>query len=278
MVHADVLQPSRALFVQPHTDDVALSCGSLVARLADAGESPVVIGVFVGAPPADQPLSPQVLERHAKLGLGDQPWLARQQEDATACEILAATPMWLEFSDVMYRPGSLDAIFGPMDMADPLIASVAGQLLACWRETRGAVMYLPLGIGGHIDHRICHEAGALLEAAGVPVRYYEDFPYAAFAGVVSARLAQVGPCEVEIIDATAWIERRVRACDAYASQMRAIFGPSGLIPGTCEDAVRRHASTIARGLPGFMKPGPQFAECYFRRVSRPDPQRANGAP
>jgi LmbE family N-acetylglucosaminyl deacetylase len=259
------VEHSRALFIQPHTDDIALSCGALVARLADAGEKPVVVGVFVGAPPADKPLSQAILERHVTWDLGDQPWLARQQEDSNACDILGATPLWLSFSDVMYRTGGFDAIFGPMNPDDPLIKTVANELLALWRKTQRAVMYLPLGAGGHVDHRLCHAAGALLEAAGVPIRYYEDFPYAGFAGVVSSRIAELGVCcRVEIVDATAWIDRRIRACEAYISQMKWVFRPDGLMPVTCEQAIRRHASTIARGLPGFAKPGPPYAECYFR--------------
>jgi len=36
----------RAIFLQPHYDDAALSCGGLIAALADAGCEPAVATVF----------------------------------------------------------------------------------------------------------------------------------------------------------------------------------------------------------------------------------------
>jgi len=50
------LAQSRALFVQPHLDDVAFACGGMVARAAAAGDKPIAIGVFTGAPNANEPL------------------------------------------------------------------------------------------------------------------------------------------------------------------------------------------------------------------------------
>src|SRR5688500_15383449 len=99
----DALRQSRAVFVQPHLDDVAFACGATVARAADRGDHPVVIGVFTGPPTPGQPLSATVQGLHSKWGLGDDAWLSRRQEDERACKVLGATPVWLSHQDCPYR-------------------------------------------------------------------------------------------------------------------------------------------------------------------------------
>lgn len=265
----DALRYSRAVFVQPHLDDIALSCGATVARAADAGDHPVLVGVCTGPPTPGQPLGPAVRALHAKWGLGDDAWRARRGEDERACAILGATPLWLPYQDAPYRGyDSFAAVFAGLSADEPLIQQVANDLLAVWRRTAGAIVYLPLGIGGHVDHRICHAAGASLEAAGVPVRYYEDFPYAAIPGLVSARLAELaGAYSVERIDVTASIDRRVQAAAAYASQVASLFSETSLVPGPIDRAIRRHAGALGGGLPGVVADASRLAECFYRRAS-----------
>ncbi len=50
--------PVAHLFIAPHFDDVALSCGGEVARLVAAGETVSIVTVFAGVPPAAMPLTP----------------------------------------------------------------------------------------------------------------------------------------------------------------------------------------------------------------------------
>ena len=263
------LSRTRALFVQPHTDDVALSCGGLVARLADGGDHPVVVGVFTGPPRSDEELAPAVIELHDSWGLGSEPWRGRRDEDARACEVLGATPLWLDFQDAPYRPGltTFESVFAPMAADDPLPAQIGGELLTLSRQSDAAVVYMPLGVGDHIDHQLCHAAAAVLERAGVHVRFYEDFPYAAMPGLLGSRLAALGAFRVERVDVTDWIERRTRAAEQYASQIKRLFRPDTIVPGPCDLAIRRHAAGAAAGLPGCLARGPRFAECIYDRVA-----------
>ncbi|MDB4952617.1 MAG: LmbE family protein [Myxococcales bacterium] len=254
--------------MQPHLDDVAFACGGRVARAADEGEHPVVVGVFTG-PPNPGPLGANLVELHTKWGLGDDAWLARRHEDERACAILGAVPRWLPFQDAPYRGYSTFAsIFDPISEDDPLISQIANELVAIWQQSQTAVVHMPLGIGAHIDHQLCHAAGRVLEAEGVPVRYYEDFPYAALPGLVSARLTKLRDAFVpELVDITAWIERRVQAAESYVSQVKGLFTPTSLIGGTADQVMRRHAGALAGGLSGYIERGPRFAECFYRRSS-----------
>jgi len=263
------LAQSRALFVQPHLDDVAFACGGMVARAAAAGDKPIAIGVFTGAPNANEPLGENIRALHAKWGFGDDAWLSRRGEDRRGCEVMAAVPLWLPYQDAPYRGyATFASIFEPISDDDPLIRRIADDLLEHWRKTANATVYLPLGIGAHVDHQLTHATGVLLEAAGVTVRYYEDFPYGALPGLVVARLAGLRDAfAAELVDITPWIDRRIDAANAYASQVGALFTATSLVSGPTDQAIRRHAGALAGGLPGYIERGPRFAECLYRRVA-----------
>lgn len=265
----DVFEHSRALFVQPHLDDVAFACGGMVSRAADAGDHPIVVGVFTGPPNAGEPLGENVRALHAKWGFGDDAWLARRGEDQRGCEVMAATPVWLPFQDAPYRGyATFASIFEPISEDDPLIRRIADAVLEHWRKTANATIYLPLGIGAHVDHQLTYATGVVLEAAGATVRYYEDFPYGALPGLVVARLAALHDMfAAELVDITAWIDRRIAAANAYASQVGALFTSTSLVAAPADQAIKRHAGALAGGLPGYIERGPRFAECIYRRVA-----------
>jgi len=263
-----VLDETRALFVQPHLDDVAFACGGSVARAAGEGAQPVIIGVFCAAP-APGPLSENLVTMHTRWGLGDDAWLARRHEDERGCAILGARPIWLTYRDAPYRGYSTFAsLFAELAANDPLIQTIADDLRAHWQQTPNAQIYMPLGIGNHIDHQLCHAAGAVLERAGLPVLYYEDFPYAALPGLVQARLAKLDAFQPELVDVAAFLDHRVRAAAAYVSQATALFTSTSLIGGSADQVMRRHAGALAGSLPGYIERGPRYAECFYRRVAR----------
>ena len=83
--------------------------------------------------------------------------------------------------------------------ASPELASVVSAIRA-WASDADAVM-VPLGMGGHVDHLLCAEAGRLLaREPGSKVSFYEDRPYVSFcsADEVVARAAAVGPSLVPV--------------------------------------------------------------------------------
>ena len=122
-------------------------------------------------------------------------------------------------------------------------------------------VYLPLGVGNHVDHQLCRNAGIRLlaesrkwvmpgpEYAGI-VTFYEDFPYAWWQDFSSlgdlpadALLDVPGdialtPDYAEISDQ---IERKIEGITLYESQLERLFG------GSSEMArqVRAHARKVA---------------------------------
>jgi LmbE family N-acetylglucosaminyl deacetylase len=215
----------RTLFISPHFDDVALSCGGTVALQARSGRA-IVVTVFAGEPPGE--LNSFARFQHDRWGTDSDTVDVRRAEDRAALEILGAESRLLTFRDAIYR-GSLylsdEDLFGPVKPEDAETANaVNSAILAMAKETRATRVFLPLGIGGHVDHRICHATGADLLAAGRGVYFYEDFPYVVTASAFNRRMAEFDPKLIsEGVDISDVLDVRITAIGAYASQVPTIF-------------------------------------------------------
>ncbi|NJM40677.1 MAG: hypothetical protein HC853_07865 [Anaerolineae bacterium] len=90
-------------FISPHLDDIALSCGGFVHRLARAGEAVTVVSVCTADVTADSPLSAAAKHVHGEWQLGEQPYAQRRAEDMAACAALGANAIHLNLLDAVYR-------------------------------------------------------------------------------------------------------------------------------------------------------------------------------
>jgi LmbE family N-acetylglucosaminyl deacetylase len=104
-------------------------------------------------------------------------------------------------------------------------------------------VYLPLGVGGHVDHQLCREVGVRLlqdgrkwvmpgpDYAGI-VTFYEDFPYAWWndfrrlddlPGSPLAGLPADVSVTAEFADITDQLERKIMGINIYESQLERLF-------------------------------------------------------
>ncbi|MCB2214017.1 PIG-L family deacetylase [bacterium] len=182
------------IFISPHLDDVALSCGGLVWDLAQGGDCVEIWSVFAGEPP-EGPYSAFAEENHQRWGRsGREAMILRWEEDRAACTVLGAAQRHLDFPDAIYRSdpktgkpvvNNNDELFGKQPEAwlvQAIAARLAGELPA------GAQVVFPLGLGGHIDHRAVVAAGRRL---GRTSAWYADYPYI-LKHYVSPLLTEVG--------------------------------------------------------------------------------------
>lgn len=241
------------LFLAPHYDDVALSCGGTVAALAGRGAPPLVITVFGGEPTATD-LTAFARWQHERWGTGERDTVAtRLTEDRAAAAVLGCATATLPFLDAIYRGDAYrsdEALFGAIDPSDAaLSAQIADALLALPAlaevDPAGVTLFVPLAIGNHVDHQIVYAVGRLLAARGCRVLAYEDFPYAVLGDETARRLAavgdQVGDAETRSVAAT--LARRVAAIGAYCSQLPVIFRFTDDWPG----AIAAHAFALGAG-------------------------------
>lgn len=224
-------QCAAHIFLAPHYDDAALSCGGTVAALADSGGRSLIVTIF-GGEPASNDLTAFARWQHERWGTEAGDTIARRlAEDDAAAAVLGCDTQILPFLDAIYRGDgylSDEALFGALLAADfPLAEQIvtAVTTLPAIKSPVDTVFYVPLAIGEHVDHQLVYHAGQLLASRGRRVFAYEDFPYALLGDAAERRHAsiksEVGSPEVRSIAAT--LTRRLDAIAAYGSQLPVIF-------------------------------------------------------
>ncbi len=224
---------TRALFVSPHLDDVAFSCGGILAAWAGTGRHCVLLTCFTAS--ASGPAGFALACQTDKGIAPDVDYMAlRRAEDIRAAAILGAHEVvHLPFHEAPHRGyGSAPALFGRARRDDQ-----------AWRDLRGAlaphvaqadVVLLPQGLGSHIDHRQVRQALAGLTASETWA--YRDTPYALREPAAPPDAGERG----ESID----LERKLDACAAYASQLGFQFGG----PARMREALGAFAAAEGRRL------------------------------
>jgi LmbE family N-acetylglucosaminyl deacetylase len=209
------------VYLSPHFDDAAYSCGGLIWEQTRAGERVEIWTVCAGAPPPGQ-LSPFAAAIHARWGTGPQAVRERREEDQEACQILGASPRLFDIPDCIYRflPDGSPLIVNNEDLFSASLEREAGLVDGLAAQLRSrlparAQLVAPLTLGNHVDHRLVRAAA---QALGVPLRYYADFPYAAREDPDLERHLRPGWRAWERPITAAGLEAWQRAVAAYRSQ------------------------------------------------------------
>jgi len=169
------------IYLSPHFDDVALSCGGLVWEQVQADDAVSIWTICAGAPDSSQPLSPFAQSLHERWGTGPASVVARRLEDIASCQVMGASYRHQSLYDCIYRRdahgqyyyASEEALNGPLH---PDEAARAAQLIQLTVEQLPAEVRLvcPLALGHHVDHQLTRLAA---EQIGCQLWYYADFPY-----------------------------------------------------------------------------------------------------
>lgn len=243
---------ARAIFLSPHYDDVVLSCGGTVALADRRGERPMVITIFGGEVP-DEIITDFAKWKHGRWGAKDVEdiILRRQEEDWNAMRTLGARSRWLGYPDAIYRGDrylSDPSLFGtPQAVEIGLVDLIAAELrhLPEWDER--ATVYVPLGIGEHVDHQLVFAVGQCLAACGIRVLAYEDCPYAMHTPTgVDRRLAEIVQEVGEEMHTSiaATLGQRIAAISAYRTQVPVIFRFTTDVPGTVAAFAKRTGGAL----------------------------------
>ena len=226
------------IYLSPHFDDAALSCGGAIARHKRAGRVSVVVTIF-GGKPDYAGLSPFARSIHARPNADADLIDARLAEEHEALAILGAQSQTYSYLDCIYRQDALqnrwlydseDTIFGPVDPADDgLVDELARVLMASAPIPETCRIYAPLAIGNHVDHQVAHRSARRLHDAGYTVCFYEDYPYVVRhpAGLEKTltRWSERSRWHSEIIALDDDdLKRKVAAICAYRSQLGVLFG------------------------------------------------------
>lgn len=239
------------LYLSPHLDDAVLSCGGYIHRLVCAGHRVAVHTLMAGYPPRALPDSPILQDLHARWGTGGNPVAERRQEDIKALRSLGALARHGTIPDCVYRvtygPGgevralypSEESLWQVPDPADSAILLLESMPLL---YTQTQVLHIPLGAGGHVDHRLVRAWGRQLARvySDLTVLYYEEYPYNNSPSAVEAALADFVPWSMTSVlrplDAAA-LQAKIAAIAHYESQISTFWqDASEMVRGVVEDA------------------------------------------
>jgi LmbE family N-acetylglucosaminyl deacetylase len=169
------------IYLSPHFDDVAFSCGGLLWEQAQQGESVSIWSVCAGETPSGE-LSPFARGLHERWELGENASSRRRGEDQKSAHRLGASYRYFSVPDCIYRrdPGTGEFMYafeaalngallpGDLQVIRTLTVELSDSL------PHEAILVCPLGLGNHVDHQLTRRAAEGLER---DLYYYADFPY-----------------------------------------------------------------------------------------------------
>jgi LmbE family N-acetylglucosaminyl deacetylase len=221
--------PYHAIYLSPHLDDAALSCGGQIFQQTANGQRVLIVTITAGDPPLAA-LSTYVQSLHERWQLASNAAAARRAEDLAASQILGAETQHWPLPDCIYRfdPVSKQPLYvSDADIFGAIHPSEQGlvdELVATLRQLPSHErLYVPLTIGHHVDHQLTRLAAE--RAFGPDLTYYEDYPYAQTPGA----LAQVIPPGATGWQATtvslteAALQVKIEAILAFRSQLSTFF-------------------------------------------------------
>jgi LmbE family N-acetylglucosaminyl deacetylase len=186
------------LILSPHPDDAVLALGPCILAWIRSGDTVQVMTIFDGPPVG--PLTPAAVEDRIRYSV--DPVELRQEEDRRAVQLLGASLISVGLEELVYRLRAdgtprlqgLDDLYGALDEDDePVIAAVSHLLHE--RASAHAVVYVPMGTGGHSDHRVVRVAAERVLDDFV---LYDDMPYALREGQAAPLLQWPSITEADI--------------------------------------------------------------------------------
>jgi LmbE family N-acetylglucosaminyl deacetylase len=199
----------------------------------------------------------------------------RRLEDERFAYFSEVSVVFLDLPDAVFRgyEGDDQLLNAPRPDDEAPSARIRREIARLEPQT----VYLPLGVGNHVDHQLCREVGMDLLAESrrwvMPgpewsgqVVFYEDFPYAWWSGfdqleqLPAGALDRLGPDTLvapEYADIADQLERKIRGISLYESQLDRLFGGEAEMAA----AVRAYGAKTAE-LGGFAG----AAERYWRTL------------
>jgi LmbE family N-acetylglucosaminyl deacetylase len=234
-----------SIYLAPHLDDVALSCGGQVFLSAEAGRPVLIVTVMAGDPARLLP-SEYAQSLHDRWQFQTDAVARRRTEDIEACRILGADCVHLDIPDCIYRShprtdktlyNSDEDIFGDIHVTETgLVTTILNYIQDLPTYER---FIAPLGAGNHVDHQLTRLAA---EQADTHSRlYYEDYPYASDPEAVKA-VVEGGKNSWEAITvplSEAALSAKIKAIAAFESQLSTFFHDLS----DMERAVRQYSSS-----------------------------------
>jgi LmbE family N-acetylglucosaminyl deacetylase len=177
------------LFLSPHFDDAVFSCGGTIHQLAQDGKDVLMMTIMGGDPPHPLPGTPIVRNLHSRWNAGQAPITARRNEDQRAAELLGVRVQHMDIPDCVYRTDADGkplypdeaSLWGQVHPDDPVLSHLEGFRV----PEQVTHLYVPMGVGAHVDHLVVREIGIAIyrllnqidQGHKHTLLFYVEFPY-----------------------------------------------------------------------------------------------------
>lgn len=225
------------LYISPHYDDAIYSNGGLIQLLKKSRKKISILTVFTKSKWA-----PYV------VNVDDINSLRRTENDI-ACERLKCNTIDLDFPDSSARGYKSHLVSRSNCRNDKIFPSVSKSLKRTIEKHNPDCIFLPLGIGNHIDHLMVQES--IIKNFSINCYLYEELPYVSWYELeyISWKIEKLlnSASEELILNISPHFEQKLKLMQIYKSQT----GEEELF------AARWHASRINKG---------QFVERIWKKT------------
>jgi len=159
------------VFVSPHADDVALSCGGQILMNSNRSDDVAILNIFT----SDLAMTGPAIRRESKFT--ELVNAERSKEDRAAWEHLSVRAHYVDLPEAVLRQKFPFAI---RHQPEPYLLEQLRDAIGTYADLYpGALFHFPAGIGSHIDHIACANVAFQILNLGIVerVRLYEDTPY-----------------------------------------------------------------------------------------------------
>jgi LmbE family N-acetylglucosaminyl deacetylase len=244
--NSQVISHFDAIFLSPHLDDAALSCGGTIHRLTSSGQRVLVVTVMAGDA-SSAVLSPFAESLHQRWQLKSGDLTDRRQEDIDACTVLKAQWLHWDIPDCIYRVDSTgkrplydseESLFSEVNPLETDLINRIVHLMTALPDTEK--IFIPLGMGHHVDHQLTRIAAEQWKKPS-SFAYYEEYPYAESSVAAHVPLELTASWQSEVISLEqADIVVKTQAIACYKSQLSTFYdGQEDMI-----DSVTRYVTSV----------------------------------
>jgi LmbE family N-acetylglucosaminyl deacetylase len=184
----------------------------------------------MGGDPYDVPISEFARSLHDRWEISPGCIEARRIEDRKACLIVGADYKHWPIPDCIYRNHGQDgiplypsekAIFGDIHPQEVYLIGHLSELLATLPAHKS--LLAPLGVGGHVDHKLTRLAAE--NATSIRhLTYYEEYPYSRDETAVKRFFDSPEMWQPLIVALSQQdLERKIQAISCYHSQIGTFF-------------------------------------------------------
>lgn len=220
-----ITKSKKILFISPHMDDIALSCGGTLISHINQLNDVRILSVFseFGSEDKNDFVRSILSNMDYNKSAGDSFGTVRRREEMALSRLINTNIILGGFNDAAWRCCDSEEKLFNLAPDENLISAISSKLISINREFSPDTIFVPKGLGSHIDHIAARDA-ALKVFEKKKILFYEDFPYCYnLPDIQVSKPIHDQKLSMVRTDITPFIKWKIRLINCYKSQTRFLF-------------------------------------------------------